>query len=529
MDTVASELNRLYSVFRKRNPNFSGRVSVAGHSLGSVILLDLLMHQRQVKKQNGDEASKSEEPTSGSSGDPAAGNGVEDLVQKGVGSVLTASAIRARRSQSDETILSNDQTDVDTSRHHQKTSSVDFEIGTAGTGQPSIVYPQLAFEPQCAFLLGSPIAMFLTVRGLTQLSPQYRLPTCPHVFNIFHPYDPVAYRLETLIHPHLTDLRPVLVPHHKGRKRMHLELKDTLERVGSDIKQKIVDSISTTWNKLYHLYTGAPSEEQMEQAVEEQLGKLGVNSQIDSGVGRASDEDLTNNENVMIGNLNGGRRIDYVLQEKPYESFTEYIFALQAHLSYWKSEDTLLMMLKEIYRFMDVQADTEMSSAVSSGISSNGNQQSSSIPMSPTMAGSGGNSHLSSPTEAAALPPLLPSNSFTTPIPMMPPSTISAPPIPTLPVTPGQAATAQQPGIPLMAPPPSGPPSFPPNISGMSGFPAGAGSVMPPKVIGGRPVMDVSAIPQRMGMDPTVEPQVGAAVPPPPTSATFTRKKLVRK
>lgn len=64
--------------------------------------------------------------------------------------------------------------------------------------------------------------MFLTVRGLTQLSPHYHLPTCPSVFNIFHPFDPVAYRLETLIHPHLTNLRPVLVPHHKGRKRMHL-------------------------------------------------------------------------------------------------------------------------------------------------------------------------------------------------------------------------------------------------------------------------------------------------------------------
>ena len=39
--------------------------------------------------------------------------------------------------------------------HH--TSSVSFEIGNAGTGQPSIVYPQLSFHPQRAFLLGSPI------------------------------------------------------------------------------------------------------------------------------------------------------------------------------------------------------------------------------------------------------------------------------------------------------------------------------------------------------------------------------------
>ena len=38
---------------------------------------------------------------------------------------------------------------------------------------------------------------------------------------------------------------------------------------------------------------------------------------------------------VKIGMLNAGNRIDYVLQEKPIESFNEYLFALQSHLCYW--------------------------------------------------------------------------------------------------------------------------------------------------------------------------------------------------
>ena len=33
--------------------------------------------------------------------------------------------------------------------------------------------------------------------------------------------------------------------------------------------------------------------------------------------------------------LNGGRRIDYVLQEAPIECFNEYLFAIQSHLCYW--------------------------------------------------------------------------------------------------------------------------------------------------------------------------------------------------
>lgn len=34
VDTVASEMNRLYQLFLQRNPDFKGGVSIAGHSLG---------------------------------------------------------------------------------------------------------------------------------------------------------------------------------------------------------------------------------------------------------------------------------------------------------------------------------------------------------------------------------------------------------------------------------------------------------------------------------------------------------------
>merc|ERR1719245_1188906 len=59
--------------------------------------------------------------------------------------------------------------------------------------------------------------------------------------------------------------------------------------------------------------------------------------------------------------LNGGRRIDFVLQEAPLESFNEYVFAVTSHLCYWESEDTSLMIIKEIYGTMDIFADNELS------------------------------------------------------------------------------------------------------------------------------------------------------------------------
>ena len=57
MNTVGNELNRLFTLFVQRNPEFDGNIYLGGHSLGSVILFDLLCHQNPLNT----EASKEEE------------------------------------------------------------------------------------------------------------------------------------------------------------------------------------------------------------------------------------------------------------------------------------------------------------------------------------------------------------------------------------------------------------------------------------------------------------------------------------
>ena len=42
---VVRESNRIYELFKKRNPNFNGKVSFVGHSLGSAILFDILCRE----------------------------------------------------------------------------------------------------------------------------------------------------------------------------------------------------------------------------------------------------------------------------------------------------------------------------------------------------------------------------------------------------------------------------------------------------------------------------------------------------
>nr|CAD7455681.1 unnamed protein product [Timema tahoe] len=329
MQTVGSELNRLYNLFLNRNPNFQGGVSLGGHSLGSLILFDLLYHQKPPPQDQTPPAADSSVDTNTiddeNSNPGAAGNKVPPDQRK---------------------------------LNHQ----VSYMMGNAGTGQPCISYPQLTFQPLAFFALGSPIAMFVTVRGIETLGEDFCLPTCPGFFNIFHPFDPVAYRMETLINPELTSLRPVLIPHHKGRKRMHLELKETMARVGADLKQRVIESVKSTWNTVYQLAMFHRTED---QALEQEVDKVDKLQVLEEQMHRDDTESTHSvegeaDQDVCVGQLNSGRRVDYVLQEAPFESFNEYLFALGSHVCYWESEDTMLMILKEVYSLLGISADTNV-------------------------------------------------------------------------------------------------------------------------------------------------------------------------
>lgn len=95
------------------------------------------------------------------------------------------------------------------------------------------------------------------------------------------------------------DLEPMLIPHHKGRKRMHLgrtpmsscrlslscvfsvvsvprsasrpaaELKDSLTRMSTDLKNNVLGSLRTAWQSFARLPAALPSTEDGEAAAEQ--------------------------------------------------------------------------------------------------------------------------------------------------------------------------------------------------------------------------------------------------------------------
>jgi hypothetical protein len=48
---VVNELNRVYGLYKERNPNFKGKVSLVGHSLGSAIMFDILCIQKDAQSR----------------------------------------------------------------------------------------------------------------------------------------------------------------------------------------------------------------------------------------------------------------------------------------------------------------------------------------------------------------------------------------------------------------------------------------------------------------------------------------------
>lgn len=188
---VKQECNRIVELYMKRNPSFNGSVSLCGHSLGSAILFDILCSR--------------------------------DMAPK-------------------------------------KTDDLD---------QPSSTTSAFTFECEEFFCLGSPVALFEMLKGKTiaghptkgdeyngeeERSKQQSTtlgtgitinenqfavstPKCRQLYNIFHPSDPVSYRMEPLISPAMSSLKPQPLP--SVKRSIWTASGQSLSLIGSRVGQSV--------------------------------------------------------------------------------------------------------------------------------------------------------------------------------------------------------------------------------------------------------------------------------------------------
>ncbi|XP_039637909.1 phospholipase DDHD1b isoform X3 [Perca fluviatilis] len=173
------ELNRLYSLFCSRNPDFekNGKVSIVSHSLGCVITYDIMTGWDPLRFHHQESPDPEETMVYWSSDE-------EHYLQE----QLRLTRLRLR--------------DLEDQFQHLQTSSCSV--------------PALKFKVENFFCMGSPLAVFLALRGIRPGNngvQDHILPTsiCKRLFNIFHPTDPVAYRLEPLILKHYSNIAPVQI------------------------------------------------------------------------------------------------------------------------------------------------------------------------------------------------------------------------------------------------------------------------------------------------------------------------------
>lgn len=216
---VLTESNRIYNLFRERNPGFKGKVSLIGHSLGSAIYFDVLCRQKETNvyvSPSQQRHHKNRQHTGKSQHNLDFDFKVEDFYclgsPIGLFQMLKGRNILARHSREDALPA---ESPMDPSGDYMQ----DPFLGAASTsGFPS----------------GDHIS---TVTGLPLTISS---PKCAQLYNIFHPSDPIAYRLEPLISPAMSSMKPQLLPY----------TKKTISASVSGIGAKVGQSVSGLWSSL---------------------------------------------------------------------------------------------------------------------------------------------------------------------------------------------------------------------------------------------------------------------------------------
>ncbi|CAL8285370.1 unnamed protein product [Lota lota] len=356
---LTQELNRLYSLFCSRNPEFEekgGKVSMVSHSLGCVIAFDIMTGWDPVRFCLQEHQAMEEE---------LALRWIS-YEEKNLLEQLQSTRTRLRE--------------------------LEDQLLGLEASKPSAA-PALKFKVENFFCMGSPLAVFLALRGIrpgASVQQDHILPTsiCRRLFNVFHPTDPVAYRLEPLILKHYSNIAPVQIHWCSANPTPYDEIRPTFL---TPVKDPVSDTESlpspSTSPVLLHRHYGESITN---------LGKAGIlgaasigkgiggiffsrfsrsSSQpsvslgLEEGAATAEGEEPKKADSqsayslstmaqtpstIADTSLELEHRIDFELREGLVES--RYWSAVTSHTGYWISHDVALFLLTFIYKQKDMPA-----------------------------------------------------------------------------------------------------------------------------------------------------------------------------
>ena len=316
-------MNHAYSKFCELNPDFSGDCSIIGHSLGSVISFDILSAQFGSSEADAEPSA----PSLGSESKSIAG---DEEVSTPV-EMLYASQSYMTEGKFMERVAS----------QQLVFKPLAFYAVGSPIGKLAGICPVVSLQTHSTLYDGRPGAFFNVRSKGRSFPPEFTLPTCENMYNVFHPHDPVAYRLEPLFDPDLSQKEPFLIDHitgmtlHNRVKKFGAEVAqgiDTIMNPGSWFSSSSKALAESDTDGVFASWFRSPDSAGVAKAAPS-LGSAGKKPPVHAW--SSLDEDL---EGVPV---NKGKRIDYVLQETTLEVANQYMSALFAHSSYFDNKDFL--------------------------------------------------------------------------------------------------------------------------------------------------------------------------------------------
>lgn len=291
LNSLRSELNRLYEIFCSKNPYFKkkyNKVSFIAHSLGTVVVYDILTSDHSFTH-----------------------------------CVDTSGSVSQKEK---EKFQNYSQNDGDLLNEYLNCKNRVREIENNLFKSNSNVTP-LSFKTVNFFCLGSPLAVFLAMRGFHPIGTgnhEHILPRhlCKHVYNIFHPSDPIAYRFE-----------PLIIKHYSLKSPLDIFKSDVLPKVTyRELNEKRATSTLT-------------SQESVKSTTSSKSGKNNKkDKELDDSVAFHSAGVSLNANTPSIEQVEIETALDFQLQDSSFELMA----TLRAHICYWKSPDTGLFIMNEL-------------------------------------------------------------------------------------------------------------------------------------------------------------------------------------
>uniref|UniRef100_G3NQ75 DDHD domain containing 1b n=1 Tax=Gasterosteus aculeatus aculeatus TaxID=481459 RepID=G3NQ75_GASAC len=325
------ELNRLYTLFCSRNPDFekNGKVSIVSHSLGCVITFDIMTGWDPVRFHHEAELDPEETKVRWPSDE-----------ERHLQEQLRVTRLRLR----------------------------DLENQFQGLRTSICEVPALKFKVENFFCMGSPLAVFLALRGIRPGNngvQDHILPTsiCKRLFNIFHPTDPVAYRLEPLILKHYNRIAPVQIHwYNTTSPTRYDEIRQTLLNPSLSDSESIPSPCTSPTQARRHYGESITSLGKASIMGAASLGK-GIGGILFSRFSRSGGQVGGVEDDPSYPEVELERRIDFELREGLVES--RYWSAVTSHTAYWCSYDVALFLLTFMYRpqepFEPAEDNLEMS------------------------------------------------------------------------------------------------------------------------------------------------------------------------